>query len=131
LYIDILRRLTDAVRRKRPEKCTTNSWFLLHYNAPAHRSVFVKDFLVKNNVTTLDHPPYSPDLAPADLYPFPRLKSALKGRRYCDVTDIIKNATEELKSLSQNCFHGCFEHLYSCWQKCIAAKGDLFERNEA
>jgi len=121
----------DAVRRKSPEKWTTNSWFLLHDNAPAHRSVLVKDFLANNYVTTLEHPPYSTQLAPADLYPLPRLKSALKGRRYCDVTDIIRNATEELKMISQNCFHGCFEHLYSCRQKCIAAKGGLFERNVA
>jgi len=35
-YIDILRRLMDAVRRKCPEKWGTNSWFLLHDYAPAH-----------------------------------------------------------------------------------------------
>jgi hypothetical protein len=29
------------------------------------------------------------------------LKSALKWRRFCDAADIIKNATEELKSLSK------------------------------
>ena len=58
---------------------------------------FFRDFLTKNNVTTLEHPPYSPDLAPADFYPFPRLKSALKGRSICDVTDKFRNATEELK----------------------------------
>jgi hypothetical protein len=51
----ILRRLRDAVRRKRPGKWRTNSWFLLHDNAPAHRPVSVKDFLAKNDVTTLEH----------------------------------------------------------------------------
>jgi hypothetical protein len=60
----------------------------------------VKDFLAKNIVITLEHLPYSPDLAPAHFYLFPLLKSALKGRRCCDATDIIKNATEELKRLS-------------------------------
>jgi histone-lysine N-methyltransferase SETMAR len=91
MYIDMFRRLWDAVRRKRPEKWRTSSWFLLHDNAPAHRSVG-QDFLTKNNVTTLEHPPYSPKLAAADFYLFPRLISALKGRRFCDATD-IKNAT--------------------------------------
>ena len=67
MYIDILGRLKDAIRRKRPEKWRTSSWFLLHDNAPAHRSVLVKDFLAKNNVTTLNHPPYYPDMAPADF----------------------------------------------------------------
>jgi len=49
-----------------------------------------------------------PELAPADIYLFPLLKSVLKGRRFCDASEIIKNATEELKSLSQNGFQECF-----------------------
>ena len=104
MYIDILRRLRDAVRRKRPVKWRKHNWFLLHDNAPAHWSVLFKDILPNDNVTTLEHPPYFPDLAAADFYLFPRLKSALKGRRFCDATDIIKNATDELKRLSQNGF---------------------------
>jgi histone-lysine N-methyltransferase SETMAR len=91
MYVDMLRRLWDAIRRKRPEKRRTSSRFLLHDNAPAHRSVG-QDFLAKNNVTTLEHPPCSPNLAAEDFYLFPRLISALKGRRFCDATD-IKNAT--------------------------------------
>jgi hypothetical protein len=67
MYIDILRRLRDAVKKKRLEKWTANSWFLLHDNAPAQRSVFVKDFLTKNNVTTLEHPTYSPHMVAADF----------------------------------------------------------------
>jgi hypothetical protein len=53
----------------------------------------VKDFLAKNNVTTLEHHPYSLDVAAADLYLFPRMKSALKGLRLCD--KIAKNAFTE------------------------------------
>jgi len=44
MYIDI-RRLGDAVRRQRPEIGRTSSWFLLHGNAAAPRSVLLKDFL--------------------------------------------------------------------------------------
>jgi hypothetical protein len=61
---------------------------------------FDQEFLANNNMTTLQHILYSPDLAAADFYLFPRPKSALKGRNFCDVTDIIKNATEDLKRLS-------------------------------
>ena len=71
MYIDIICCLMDAVRRKHPEKWRMNSWFLLHDNAPAHQSVLVKDFLANNNVTTLQHPPYSPHLTPANFYLFP------------------------------------------------------------
>jgi hypothetical protein len=69
-----IRRLGDVVRKKVAEKSRTNSWFLLHENAPVHRSVLVMHFLAKNNVTTLKYPPYSPDLAPADFHLLPRLK---------------------------------------------------------
>jgi transposase len=103
MYTDILRRLGDAVRRKRPEKWSTNIWFPLH-NVPTHLSVLVKDFLAKKKVTTLEHPLYSPDLATAEVYLFPQLKSPLKGRSFCYATDTIKNATKELKRLSQNGF---------------------------
>jgi len=100
MYIDILRRLWDSVRRELSEKLRTNSWFLLHDNAPAHRSVLVKVLLTKNNVATLEQLPRSPDLAAADFYLLYEMESAVRGRRFCDATDIIKNAEEELKRLS-------------------------------
>jgi aminoglycoside/choline kinase family phosphotransferase len=71
MYIDILRHLRDAVKKKRREKWRANSWFLLHDSAPTHRSVLLRDFLAKNNVTTLQHPPYSPNMTAADFYLFP------------------------------------------------------------
>ena len=100
ICFDILRRLGDAVRRKRPEKWRNNSWFLLRDSAAAHRLGLVRDFLAKSNVSTQQHPPYYPDLASADSYLFCRLTSALKGRRFCDATDIFKNAAEEHVRLS-------------------------------
>jgi transposase len=63
-------------------------------------------------LAALEHPPYSPDLVPADFYLFSQLKSALKWRRFCDATEVT-NATEELKRFLQNGFHECLQHLYS------------------
>jgi len=76
---------------------------------------------------TLERPPYSPDLAPTDFHLFPRLQSALKGFRFCDSTDIIKNATEELKSLPQNGFLKYFQNLYRRRQKFVNCTGNYFE----
>jgi hypothetical protein len=71
MHTDIIYRLRDAVRRKNSEKWETNSWHLIHDNTPAHWSVVVKDFLAKNNVTKLEHPPQS-DMDPTtDFYHFP------------------------------------------------------------
>jgi hypothetical protein len=87
------------------------------------------DFLAMNKAITLEHCSHSPDLAPADFYPFPRLKSSLNGWRFCDATDIIKNATEELEGLSKNRFQEYSQHLYSRWQKCTVVQGDYCEGN--
>ena len=84
----LVRRLR-VVRTKGPKSGEPIVGFHLHDNAPAHQSDLVKDFLAKNNVTTLEHlPPYSPHLPPTDFYLFPRRKSALKGRLFCDATRI-------------------------------------------
>jgi hypothetical protein len=114
-YIDILRRLRDAVRRKRPEKWRTKRWFLPHEDASAHRSVVIKAFIANDIVTTLEHPPYSPDLSQVDFYLFPQFISALKGWRFCNATDIKKNAMEELKRLPQNGSQEYFQNLYGRW----------------
>jgi hypothetical protein len=38
----------------------------------------------------MEHPPYSPDLAPNDFWLFSKIKSALKGQRSQDIEDIHK-----------------------------------------
>jgi hypothetical protein len=77
----------------------------------------------------MEHHPYSGGLVTPDFYLVPRLKSALKGRRFCDATDIIMNATEELKRFSENGFQECFQYIYNLCQKCISAQGGYFEGN--
>ncbi|KAJ4442071.1 hypothetical protein ANN_11937 [Periplaneta americana] len=127
IVVETLRRLWDAVRRKRPEKWVENNWFLMHDNAPAHRAIIVKNFLARHNITALDHPPYSPDLSPPDYFLFPRLKSHLKGRRF-NAEEVIANATRALRRVSQNGFQACFQELYALAKVCFA-EGNYFEGN--
>jgi len=70
-------RLWDAVRRKRPELWENWTW-MLHHNAPAQVSLLISSYLAKHETSIVPHPPYSPDLAPADFFLFPKLKTALK-----------------------------------------------------
>jgi len=53
-------------------------------------------FLAQQKVTVLDHPPYSPDLAPADYVSFRKVKSHLKGRLFDAISDIQKAVTSTL-----------------------------------
>jgi len=47
-YLEILRRLRESVRRKKPEKWQDGNWVLHHDNAPAHTSRLVQQFLAKH-----------------------------------------------------------------------------------
>jgi hypothetical protein len=86
-YMEILKRLHEAVRRKRPE-LWPNNWILHHDSAPTHKAV--KQFLAKTSITEMEHLPYSPDLASSEFWLFPKIKSALKGRNFKPIEDIKK-----------------------------------------
>lgn len=127
LYVEILRRLRESIRKKRPKMWAEQSWVLLHDNAPAHRSLLVNDFLAKTKTTVLPHPPYSPDLAPCDFFLFTELARRLQGRRF-QSSDEVKCASQaEIKDMAKNGFQTCFDELYRRWQKCVVAQGSYFE----
>ncbi|UYV64534.1 hypothetical protein LAZ67_3001123, partial [Cordylochernes scorpioides] len=116
-YKEILERLRDAIRRKINQLFKSTLWKLLHDNAPAHRAIIVQDYLAKHSISVLPHPPYSPDIAPCDLFFFPKLKMTLKGRRFSSSSEVIENATVELNKLRKIDFELAFEQLfYSRWK---------------
>jgi len=71
MHVEFLRLLRDAFRSK------TKQFVSPSREGPAQRSVLVEDILTKDNVTTLEFLPCSPNLVAADCYVVPRLKSAL------------------------------------------------------
>jgi histone-lysine N-methyltransferase SETMAR len=77
----------QIVKKKEMRKISAKM-ILHHDNAPGHDALRVREFLVKNSITKMDHPPYSPDLAPCDIWLFSELNTALKGQRFADLSDI-------------------------------------------
>jgi hypothetical protein len=45
--LEVLSRVRDAMRRKRPEMWTAGTWYLHHDNAPAHTAVLIREMLAK------------------------------------------------------------------------------------
>ena len=127
MYLDILKRLRDAIRRKRPERWLKKDWILLHDNARPHKAIRVAQYLAKHNIPELEHPPYSPDISPCDFFLFPRLKKVLKGMRFEDVSAIKTKTTEILKTITKTEFSQCFEQLRKRWSRCFEAEGAYFE----
>ena len=108
-YKDVLERLRKWVQRFRRD--IADNWVLHHNKAPAHTTLSIGEFLVKKNIPVLPHPPYSPDLAPCNLYFFPKLKLKLKGHHFGTMENIQKIVTDEL--LTENDFQYCYDQ----WKK--------------
>ena len=126
-YLKVLERLREKVRRKRPNLFANNSWILYHNNAPAHTALSVRELLATKQITVLEHPAYSPDLALNDFFLFPKIKEILKGRHFDDTDDIRSNTTAALKAIPQNQFENCFEVRIRHWYRCIASQGEYSE----
>jgi transposase len=126
-----MQRLREAVRKKRPDAWRENRWMFQHDNAPAHSSFLVRDFLAKHATTVLPQPPYYPDLAPADFFLFPKLKSTLKGRRFESIEAIKTNSLEHFRSIPKTAFQECFRTLKKRWQRCVQSRGEYFEGDKA
>ena len=76
-YHEVLTRLRDAVRRDRPELWENQTWILHNDNAPAHASLLIPSYLAKHQTSVVPYPLSSPDLAPAYVFLFPKLKTPL------------------------------------------------------
>jgi len=87
-YSFLLVHLKDILKEIRRDKFTKGV-FVLHDNAPAHRTLATQKKLAYLGFQCLIHPPYSPDLAPSHYHPFPGLKKQLKGFHFSYDAEVI------------------------------------------
>jgi len=76
-YSSLLEELKDILKEKRRGNISKRVLFL-HENAPAHRALATQKKLAYLGFWYLDHPTYSPDLAPSDYHLFPGLKKTIE-----------------------------------------------------
>jgi len=77
-YLELLKLLRDAVRRKRSDLWRSGEWLLHHDNAPAHTALSVWQFLTKNGMTMVLHPPTSWTWHPVIFSCFQQWRGTLK-----------------------------------------------------
>ena len=91
-YSSLLVQMKGILKEKRRAKFTKGALFF-HDNAPAHRAHATQKKLAYLGFHCLDHPPYSPDLAPSHYRLFPGLKKQLKGRHFSSNAEVIAAET--------------------------------------
>ncbi len=128
LYRSILERLRISI-----QNCRTRDWHVGHYilhddNAKPHHCDQVLRLLHQTHTRVLDHPAYSPDLAPADFFLFPRLKKELKGIHFPDLDTLEDRCDEILGAIPQAEYEKAV--VVNCrrrMRKCITFHGRYFE----
>ncbi|PNF31118.1 hypothetical protein B7P43_G15696 [Cryptotermes secundus] len=89
------------------------------------------EFLAKNKMAVVPHPPYSPDLAPCDFFLFPKMKIKLKGQRSDTVEEIQVETQTVLNILTKKNFQDAFLKWQKRWDRCMRSQGDYFEGDGA
>ena len=90
VVLQVIRRdLVKSLRKKRPDMADNLENVVLHQdNAPSHTANRTQLEIDLLDFQRVDHPPYSPDLAPLDFAYFPKLKKHLRGTRFQDREEI-------------------------------------------
>jgi len=125
-YSPLLVQLKDILKEKRCGKVTKGVLFL-HDNAPAHQELATQKKLAYLGFQSLDHPPYSPDLAPLDYHLFPGLKKQLKGRHFSSDAEVIAAAETWLDGKHSEFFLSGLQKLEQRAKKCIELRGEYVE----
>jgi len=82
-YAELTFKLHDVIKQKRHGKLSLGVW-LIHNNAPVHRSLVVQQAVHDCGFVQLNHPTYSLYLTPSDYYLFRNLKYCLRRTQFAD-----------------------------------------------
>jgi len=103
-------------------------FLFLQENAPAHRALATQKKLAYLGCQYLDHPPYSPDLAPSDYHLFPGLRKQMKGRHFSSYEETIAAAETWLDGQPSDIFFlSGLQQLGQRAKKCTELRGEYVE----
>lgn len=127
-YCNLLEKLRDALKQKR-RGMISKGIRLLADNAPVHTAQASVVAAHRLGYELLQHPPYSPDLAPSDFFLFPEMKKPLRGRRFDDREDAIFEVEQWFSSKAEDFYKEGLKQVKKRWQKCVTLQGDYVEKN--
>ena len=126
-YQQTLTKLKSDIHNKRRTK--PKPMILHHDNARPHTAKKTSEVIEKLNFNLLPHPPYSPDLAPADFCLFPKMKALLRGHLF-DNRDNLEREVRRvlLYELPKEVYSDAINSLRLRWQKCVQLNGGYVEK---
>jgi len=101
---------------------------LLHDNAWPHTAAQTQDLITSFKWEQMDHPPYSPDLAPSYYHLFLHLKKFLGGKQFDDDDDLKDAVQKWLKSQVAAFYEEGIQKLVPRYDKCLNDGGKYVEK---
>ena len=125
-YCTLLSQLKEKIKSKRRGKLQRG--VLYHQdNAPVHKAARSMAKIQDIGFEILDHPAYSPDLAPSDFFLFGNLKKNLRGVQYRSDEEVIEAVEGYFESKNKSFYLAGIKDLKMRWRKCISLKGEYVE----
>jgi len=125
-YSSLLVQLKYILKEKRHRKVTKGIFFL-HDSAPAHKALATQKKLVFLGFLCLDHPPYSPDLAPSDYHLFRGLNKQLKDGHFSSYVEVIAATETWLDGQLSEFFLSGLQKSEQRAKKCTELRGEYVE----
>lgn len=126
-YAALLTKVRQVVVEKRRGKLARGVLFLQD-NAPVHTARVARRALAETGFEEINHPPYSPDLAPSDYFLFSNLKKDLRGRRFSSDEEMKAAVNEHFDGKDGEYFLTGLKALFNKCKKCIELEGDYIEK---
>ena len=126
-YCATLTKLRRAIQNKR-RGLLTSGVLLLHDNARPHSAIQTQNLIRSFGWEQIDHPPYSPDLAPSDFHLFCYLKEFLGGKCFATDDEVKEAVKDWLSSQVVDFYDFGIQKLVEHYDKCLNKNGNYVEK---
>jgi len=126
-YCDTLTWLRRAIQNKR-RGMLPRGLCLHHDNARPHSAHNATALLEKFKWDIMDHPPYSPDLAPSDFHLILHLKKHLARKKFDDDDEVQEEVMTWFKVLAADFYDSGIQKLVPRLNKYLDNAGDYVEK---
>lgn len=125
-YAELIEKLAKSLPQKRRGMRTKNPLLLID-NAPVHKNAVVSKVLEKSGLKLIEHPPYSPDLAPSDFFLFKIFKNWSREQVFSDLPEMQEKIKAYFESKNSSFYERGFDIFRERLELAIEKEGDYVE----
>jgi histone-lysine N-methyltransferase SETMAR len=107
---------------------TAGNWWFHWDNTHVRTAAVVTNWMTARQFQIMEHPPFLPDLAPADFFLFPSMKRELADKTLTKET-LKKEWEGVVRTLSAADFTLAFRWWYDCRKKCVNIAGGSVQKS--